>query len=263
MPYIRVFEGKKDCSWVPLNKHAMNNWLSSLRIKAHTSWRKGKHLHVLHLLRTYSTCSYPGYQDTTTYAALYHAIPCNTMQHHAIPCKTMPYHAIPCNIMQYHAIPCNTMQNHAIPCKTMPYHAIPCNIMQCHAIPCNTLQYPAIPCNTMQYHAIPCNTMQYHAIPCMLNNCWRSVPLPCGQYMAIFSVIWFKLDKLFCRLFLLAALDCCRLKKGWDEVGRKLRRPVGTRDGDQGVEYPAGVIKSGLRWTAVGTEKCRNHGIDK
>ena len=34
----------------------------------------------------------------------------------------------------------------------------------------------------MQYHAIPCNTMQYNAIPCIINNCWRSVPLPCGQY---------------------------------------------------------------------------------
>ena len=44
--------------------------LSSLRIRAHLSWRTGKHLHVLHVLRTYSTCSYPGYQDTTTYAAL-------------------------------------------------------------------------------------------------------------------------------------------------------------------------------------------------
>ena len=29
-----------------------------------------KHLHVLHVLRTYSTCSCPGQQDTTTYAAL-------------------------------------------------------------------------------------------------------------------------------------------------------------------------------------------------
>ena len=48
------------------------------------------------------------------------------------------------------------------------------------------MQYRAIPCNTMQYHAIPCNIMQYHARPWMLNNCWRSVPLPCGQYMAIF-----------------------------------------------------------------------------
>ena len=48
----------------------MNIWLSSLRIRAHLSWRTGKHLHVLHVLRTYSTCSYPGYQDTTTYAAL-------------------------------------------------------------------------------------------------------------------------------------------------------------------------------------------------
>ena len=61
---------KKDCSWLPLNKRAMNIWLSSLRIRAHLSWRTGKHLHVLHVLRTYSACSYPGYQDTTTYAAL-------------------------------------------------------------------------------------------------------------------------------------------------------------------------------------------------
>ena len=61
---------KKDCSWPPLNKYAMNIWLSSLRIRAHLSWRTGKHLHVLHVLRTYFTCSYPGYQDTTTYAAL-------------------------------------------------------------------------------------------------------------------------------------------------------------------------------------------------
>ena len=68
-----VYEGvwrKKNCSWPPLNKYAMNVWLSSLRIRAHLSWRTGKHLHVFHVLRTYSTCSYPGYQDTTTYAAL-------------------------------------------------------------------------------------------------------------------------------------------------------------------------------------------------
>ena len=61
---------EKNCYWPPLNKYAMNKWLSSLRIRAHLSWRTGKHLHVLPVLRTYSTCSYPGYQDTTTYAAL-------------------------------------------------------------------------------------------------------------------------------------------------------------------------------------------------
>ena len=68
---------KKDYSWLPLNKHAMNIWSSSLRIRAHLSWRTGKHLHVLHVLRTYSTCSCPGQQDTTTYAALVliHQIP--------------------------------------------------------------------------------------------------------------------------------------------------------------------------------------------
>ena len=61
---------KKDCSGLPLKKHAMNIWFRSLRIRAHLSWRTWKHLHVLHVLRTYSTCSYPGYQDTTTYAAV-------------------------------------------------------------------------------------------------------------------------------------------------------------------------------------------------
>ena len=42
---------KKDRSWLPLNKHAMHIWLSSLRIIAHLSWRTEKHLHVLHMLR--------------------------------------------------------------------------------------------------------------------------------------------------------------------------------------------------------------------
>ena len=66
----KSFWRKKDCSWPPLNKYAMNIWLSSLKIRAHLSWRTGKHLHVLHVLRTCSTCSCPGQQDTTTYAAL-------------------------------------------------------------------------------------------------------------------------------------------------------------------------------------------------
>ena len=39
----------------------------------------------------------------------------------------------------------------------------------------------------MQCHAIPCNTMQCHAMPCIINNSWRSVPLPCGQYNGHFS----------------------------------------------------------------------------
>ena len=43
-------------------KQTCNEYLiSSLRIRAHLSWRTGKHLHVLHVLWTYSTCSYPGY----------------------------------------------------------------------------------------------------------------------------------------------------------------------------------------------------------
>ena len=62
---------KKGCSWLPLNQILQEPEHGSLRIRAHLSWRTGKHLHVLHVLRTYPTCSYPGYQDTTTYAALY------------------------------------------------------------------------------------------------------------------------------------------------------------------------------------------------
>ena len=54
--------------------------------------------------------------------------------------------------------------------------------MQYPAKPCHTMQYLAILCNTMQCHTIQCNSMQYHALPCIINKCWRSVPLPCGQY---------------------------------------------------------------------------------
>ena len=58
--------------WISLFKHQnlQEPKHGSLRIRAHLCWRTGKHLHVLHVLRTYPTCSYPGYQDTTTYAAL-------------------------------------------------------------------------------------------------------------------------------------------------------------------------------------------------
>ena len=55
-----MFDGKK-IFWLPLNKHAMNIWLSSLRIRAHLSWRTGKNLHVLHVLWTYSRI--PGYHN--------------------------------------------------------------------------------------------------------------------------------------------------------------------------------------------------------
>ena len=59
--------------------------------------------------------------------------------------------------------------------------------MQYRAILCNTMPNYAIQCRTMQYHAIPWNTMKYHAIPCIMNNCCRSVPLPCGQFNGHFS----------------------------------------------------------------------------
>ena len=71
----------------------------------------------------------------------------------------------------------------------MQYSVILFNTLLYSAIPCNTLQYHAIPCNTMQYYAIQCNARLYHAIPCIINNCWRSVPLPCGQYNGHFYKI--------------------------------------------------------------------------
>ena len=74
-------------------------------------------------------------------------------------------------------------------CKMVQDGARWCKMVQDSAIPCNTMQYHAISCNTMQYNAIPCNTIQHQAIPCIINNCWRSVPLPCGQYMAIFNIM--------------------------------------------------------------------------
>ena len=52
---------KKDCSWLPLNKDAMNIFILTSTIRAHLSWRTRKHLHVLHVLWTYSMCSQPGW----------------------------------------------------------------------------------------------------------------------------------------------------------------------------------------------------------
>ena len=85
------------------------------------------------------------------------------------------------------------MQNRAIPCITMQNHAIPCNTVQYHAIPCHTMQYHAKLCNTM-------HTMLCHAITCIINNCWRSVPLPCGQYNGHFLY--------FCSLFVFLSFVC-------------------------------------------------------
>ena len=36
------------------------------------------------------------------------------------------------------------------------------------------------------------NCSLYHLQFCIINNCWRSVPLPCGQYMTIFGLFLHK-----------------------------------------------------------------------
>ena len=76
--------------------------------------------------------------------------------------------------------------------------------MQYHVKPSNTGQYHAIPCNTMQYYSIQSNTMKLKPIPCIIINCWRSVPLPCGQYNghflhhSHFDWIWYRRNGKLC-----------------------------------------------------------------
>ena len=53
--------------------------------------------------------------------------------------------------------------------------------MQYHAMQCNTLAYSGI-----LSHTLACSGILWHN-QCIISNCWRSVPLPCGQYMAIFK----------------------------------------------------------------------------
>ena len=55
--------------WISLFKHQQINQITVLREPDQSTVLR-KHLHVLHVLRTYSTCSCPGQQDTTNYAAL-------------------------------------------------------------------------------------------------------------------------------------------------------------------------------------------------
>ena len=78
---------------------------------------------------------------------------------------------------------CNTMQYHAIPYNTMQYYAIPCNAMQYSGILWHTLAYPGI-----LWHTLACSGIFWH-YQCIINNCWRSVPLPSGQYNGHFSHI--------------------------------------------------------------------------
>ena len=77
---------------------------------------------------------------------------------------------------------CTTLAYFGILWHTMAYSGILwCDVMQHGATQCKMVQYHAKPCNSMQKHTIQCNPMLYHAIPCIIDNCWRSVPLPCGQ----------------------------------------------------------------------------------
>ena len=60
--------------------------------------------------------------------------------------------------------------------------------------PSPILAYSGILWHTLAYSGILWHTLAYSGIlwhnQCIINNCWRSVPLPCGQYMAIFFFIF-------------------------------------------------------------------------
>ena len=73
----------------------------------------------------------------------------------------------------------------------MQYYEIPCNAMQHSGILWHTLAYSCILWHTLAYsgilwHTLACSCILWHN-QCIINNCWRSVPLPCGHYMAIFN----------------------------------------------------------------------------
>ena len=73
----------------------------------------------------------------------------------------------------------------------------------------------------MQYHAIPCNTMQYHAITWNINNCWRSVPLPCGQYNGHFyhnSYLYLQAANTRFTFGLSAQIHLTFWRRGWNMV---------------------------------------------
>ena len=56
----------------------------------------------------------------------------------------------------------------------------------------HTLAYSGILLHTLAYsgilgYTLACSGILWHN-QCIVNNCWRSVPLPCGQYMVIFYI---------------------------------------------------------------------------
>ena len=155
-----------------------------------------------------------------------HAIPCNTMQYHAIPWNTMQYNAIPCNTMQYHgtlitadgAYHCpvgsimaifssvrssNSLSDLPVTQQQHPFFQITPvlvnNLGMTWALLWKNLARLA---NTFGqfWHCVVIASWRHVMIrpdqnmqnmqnmhnQCIIYNCWRSVPLLCGQYMAIF-----------------------------------------------------------------------------
>ena len=77
----------------------------------------------------------------------------------------------------------------------------------------HTLAYSGILWHNMAYSgATWCNMVQHCAIPCIINNCWRSVPLPCGQYNGHFYIFtYIHINHLEIKTLWKAFVPCC-----WD-----------------------------------------------
>ena len=82
----------------------------------------------------------------------YYVLPCTNW----IPIITIEYHVLPLNTMyylEYHAV------YHVLPCSTIEYHVIACITIKYHVLPGITTEYHVLPCITMYYHVIACSTI--------------------------------------------------------------------------------------------------------
>ena len=78
-------------------------------------------------------------------------------------------------------------------CQSMPKHARECQSMPEYARLCQSItEYYRVKRRETEWNCtIHCMIINQ----CIINNCWRSVPLPCGQYMGIFF-LWYDVEDI-------------------------------------------------------------------
>ena len=98
---------------------------------------------------------------------------------------------------------------------TLAYSGILWHTLAYSGILWHILAYSSILLHTLAYSGILLHSMHNQYI---INDCWRSVRLPCGQYMAIFFVFLGKIPGLWLDYLvwpLSPARPCITLKKEW------------------------------------------------